>query len=109
MPLDEKQANSITSAVWLVGIGYLIWSGDWWPGILFLIGIAAIAQAFVEGRGRASWHAGLGLLGFGAWVLSGFNIFVLFVLLAAGGLAEAFLVPSSGKPAPDPELIDDRL
>lgn len=109
MLLNDKQANAITSAIWLVGIGLLLWTGYWWPGIMFLIGTAAIAQGFVQGRGRMSCHAGLTTLGIGAWAVSGYNIFVLFLLIALGGLAEAFIVPSINKPAPDPELIDDRL
>jgi hypothetical protein len=91
--LTNKQAGAITSAVWLVGIGVLIVTGWWWPGIMFLIGIAAIIQGFVAGRGWYAFQGGLWTLGIGVWALFGYNILVLFCLIALSGLLGAFVRP----------------
>lgn len=106
--LNHRQANAITSAVWLVGIGLLIVTGWWWPGIMFLIGLSAIAQGFVGGHDWYALNGGLWSIGIGVWAATSYNILVLFVLIALSGLAGAFLKPpfSGRKPLPDPALDD---
>ena len=47
MRLTTQQANAITGAVWLVGLGILLVTGFWWPGILFLVGVGSVAQGLV--------------------------------------------------------------
>ncbi len=106
MKLSNQQAAAISSAVWLVGTGVLIVTGWWWPGIMFLIGIAAIVQGFVAGRGWYAFQGGLWSLGIGVWAVFGFNILVLFCLIALSGLLAAFAKPPmlAGKQATDTSL-----
>ncbi len=108
MKLTSEQAGAITSAVWLVGLGILITTGYWWPGILFLIGAGSIAQGFVEGRGWYSFQGSLWLIGIGFLFLFHFTILALFILIAISGLVGAFCKPSpfDKKPKPDPSLDD---
>ena len=72
------------------------------------IGVGSIAQAFVAGRGWYSLQCGVWTIGFGCWALTGFNILVLFILIALSGLFGAFAKPSpfGEKPKPDPSLDD---
>jgi hypothetical protein len=109
--LTSEQANAITSAVWLVGLGILISTGWWWPGILFVIGAGSIAQGFVDGRGWYSLQSGLWTIGFGIWALVGFGygLLFLFTMIALSGLFGAFFKPSpfEKKPKADQSLVDD--
>lgn len=56
---DEKEGRDLTgvygavqSAIWLVGLAVLFWSGWWWPGILVLVAISGITQALLQGMAR---------------------------------------------------------
>lgn len=42
--MDRK---SIQSGIWLIGIGILLLTGYWWPGILILIGLSMLANAMI--------------------------------------------------------------
>lgn len=45
----SSRAQEIQSAIWLIGLGILFFTGRWWPGILIVIGVSAIAGAVVRG------------------------------------------------------------
>lgn len=38
---------AVHSAIWLVGLAILFWTGWWFPGILVLIAISGVAQALL--------------------------------------------------------------
>lgn len=42
--MDRK---SVQSGIWLIGIGILLLTGYWWPGILILIGLSMLANAMI--------------------------------------------------------------
>lgn len=42
--MDRK---SVQSGIWLIGIGVLLLTGYWWPGILILIGLSMLANAMI--------------------------------------------------------------
>ena len=47
---DEKLPphwEKIHGAIWLIGLAYLFWSGNIFPGILVLVAISGIAQALI--------------------------------------------------------------
>lgn len=48
---DEKELGglygAVQGAIWLLGIGLLIWTGWWIPGIFILIAISGITQALL--------------------------------------------------------------
>lgn len=67
-----KRGNDQTFAgIFLIGLAILFITNYWWPGIMFVIGIAMIARTVSEGR---AWNAdrnalvviGIGLV-FAAW------------------------------------------
>ncbi len=41
--------RSISSAVWLIGLGILFLWGHWWPGILILVGLSLVLEAVWQG------------------------------------------------------------
>jgi hypothetical protein len=90
-----ERANAVTGGIWLVGLGVLFATGDWWPGILFLVGVTAIVEGSARGAGWQSIHGGLWLLLFACWALMDFNFAVLFV--AAGVYA---IIAALAKPSP---------
>ncbi len=47
----NKHADSsqnLQGAIWLIGLGILWLTGQWWPGILILIGLSMVAKSFVR-------------------------------------------------------------
>jgi hypothetical protein len=38
---------AVQSAIWLIGLALLFWSGWWFPGILVLIAVSGITQALL--------------------------------------------------------------
>jgi hypothetical protein len=86
----------------------LLYTGEFWPGILFVIGAAAIVEGLVKGRGWYALQAGAWMIGLGIWALMEFRIWFLFVMLGISVLMGAFVPPPMlmKKPAPagDPEL-----
>ncbi|HLF87830.1 MAG TPA: hypothetical protein VI451_02710 [Anaerolineales bacterium] len=55
------QRSNLQTGIWLIGIGILALTGFWWPGIMFVIGISALANGSIQG---AIWLFGIGIL---AW------------------------------------------
>lgn len=41
-------SKSIRSAVWTIGMGYLFFTGNWWPGILYLVGISTLVEVALK-------------------------------------------------------------
>lgn len=42
-------AAEVQSAIWLIGLGILFFTGWWWPGILIVIGVSMVAGALARG------------------------------------------------------------
>ncbi|MCX6049308.1 MAG: hypothetical protein NT075_29755 [Chloroflexi bacterium] len=40
--------EKVQSAIWLIGLAILAWRGWWWPGILVLVAISGLTQAFLS-------------------------------------------------------------
>jgi hypothetical protein len=102
MYLDQSRASAIIGAIWLFGLAALFYTGYWWPGIMFVIGLAAIVEGLVHGHGWYALQGGLWAIGIGAWALFDFSLAVLFVLLGISVLLGAFVRPPmlQKKPAP---------
>ena len=49
--------GAIQSAIWLIGLAILAWQGWWWPGILILVAISGITQAFLQNQARREEEA----------------------------------------------------
>jgi hypothetical protein len=105
MALNEEKAHAITGAVWLFGLAALFFTGRWWPGIMFVIGVSAISEGLVQGRGWYALQGGAWLIGIGVWALMHFQLWFLFVMLGISVLLGAFVPPPmlAKKPRPQHE------
>lgn len=45
--------------VWLLGLAFLFWTGWWWPGVLFIVGISAIVGALARPIMAGMFGAGM--------------------------------------------------
>jgi hypothetical protein len=103
---DEARAGKISTAIWLLGLAALFYTGRWWPGIMFVIGVSSFVQFMLQGRG--GWYAMEGSVwsfGIGIWALMNYSMAALFGLLGISILLGAIYRPS---PHAKPE-VDNRL
>jgi hypothetical protein len=91
---NSQRANAVTGGIWLIGLGVLMATRFWFPGILFLAGITAIIQGSAHGAGWQPVHGGLWLLIIGAWAMMRFSVVVLFVGLGVYVIIAALMKPS---------------
>jgi hypothetical protein len=79
---SRRNANQVSSGVFLIGLALLIANIlPWWPGIMYVIGAAAIAQGLAEGRGWYALQGGLWTIGIGLLFTFHFSLPLLFILL----------------------------
>lgn len=82
--MNRTNADQLSGGVFFIGLALLFLTGWWWPGIMFVIGATALAQAMAEGR---RWYAAQGALwaiGIGIVFFFGFSLPLLFLLIGAG-------------------------
>lgn len=91
---NAERANAVTGGIWMIGLGVLIATGFWWPGILFLVGITAIVEGSARGGGWQPIHGGLWMLLFACWAMMRFNITVLFVAMGVYAIIAAMITPN---------------
>ena len=46
----KKQASAISGGIFLICLGILIFTGWWWPGIMFAIGLSSGAELIFRGQ-----------------------------------------------------------
>ena len=46
---SRKKAHALSTALFLVGIGVLIFTGNWWPGIMLAVGLPIALRQFLLG------------------------------------------------------------
>ena len=46
--------GNITAAIWLIGLGILALTDQWWPGILILVGLSMVINAVLPATEEAS-------------------------------------------------------
>jgi hypothetical protein len=101
MHLTNQRARQFSVGVWWIGLGILLYTRMWWPGILFLIGAGSIVQGLVEGRGWYAFQGGIWLIAIGFWAIYDFNIALFFVALGISMVVMAFVRPPGfAKPKP---------
>ena len=82
--MTEKRSNEIFGGTFLIGLAVLFLLNWWWPGIMFVIGIALLVRAVAEGRNWMSERGGLVCLGIGVvFTFFSFNWWPL-ILIAIG-------------------------
>jgi len=47
---NKKQASAISGGIFLIGLGILLFTGWWWPGILLVIGLSGGAELIFRGQ-----------------------------------------------------------
>lgn len=93
--MNQQRSNQIFGGVFLIGLAVLSMINWWWPGILFVIGIALMARSIAEGRNWTEERAGIVALAVGIVfaltdVLSIFSFNWLPLVLIALGLFMLF-------------------
>ena len=91
----SQRANTVTAGIWLIGIGVLMATRFWFPGILLLVGITAIVQGAGRRSGWQSIHSGLWLMLIAAWAMMRFSMSVFFVALGVYVIIAALMRPGS--------------
>lgn len=46
----KKQASAVSGGIFLISLGILIFTGWWWPGIMFAIGLSSGAELVFRGK-----------------------------------------------------------
>jgi len=46
----RKQASAISGGIFLIGLGVLLFTNWWWPGIMVVIGLAGCAELVFRGQ-----------------------------------------------------------
>jgi hypothetical protein len=46
----RSQASAVSGGIFLIGLGVLIFTGWWWPGILVVIGLSGGAELIFRGK-----------------------------------------------------------
>jgi hypothetical protein len=101
------RADQMTVGVWLIGLGILLATGEWWPGVLFVLGASAIVRGLAEGRSWQSLRGASWIIGIGLWFALGIDPAVLLVVLGIGVLLTAFNRPSfAGKTPVDRDPLE---
>jgi hypothetical protein len=89
----SAQRGGIGGGVFLVGLGMLLLTGWWWPGILVVIGAAIAADRMLEGHFTSAVVVLAIFVGIpvGIAILSSIDIpwtlLIAFVLIVLGGAA----------------------
>ena len=91
--LRSERANQITGATWMIGLGILLITGYWFPGIFFVIGAGMLVQSLVDGRGWYSAQGAWWMIALGVWFMLGAGVGTLFILIGISLLIGAILRP----------------
>lgn len=63
--MNEKRGNEVFGGIFLIGLAILFLIQWWWPGIMYVIGVALLARAVSQGRPWLDERAGLMALAIG--------------------------------------------
>jgi hypothetical protein len=98
---SRKKAQALSTALFLVGIGVLIFTENWWPGIMLAVGLPLALRQYLLGR---SYDMCISLLVFiGTYITVEFDISwriflpILFTIGAIYILAREFMEPDEEK------------
>ncbi len=63
--ISKERSDQVFGGVFLIGLAILFLTSYWWPGLLFVLGIAMLAQTYTQGKALTSNTRALILLGLG--------------------------------------------
>lgn len=82
----KRKAEVISNGVFLILLGFLFYTGKWWPGILFALGLTCAIRQFLTGR-RLNFFLTVVAIGvLGIMTLAGhvFSAFFPLLFITAG-------------------------
>lgn len=107
----KRKADTISNGVFLILLGFLFYTGQWWPGILFALGLTFAIRQYLTGR-RLDFFVTVVIIGIlGAITLAG-HVFSMFfpLLFVAAGLylitKETLLFKGSSKESASQDVKD---
>ncbi len=53
--VSDKKASAAYLSLFLIGIGILIWSSYWWPGVAIVLSVSLALRQFLVGRRSDMW------------------------------------------------------
>jgi hypothetical protein len=83
---SKERADQVSGGVFLIGLAVLFMTGFWWPGIMFVIGLSAIARGVAEGQEWYNVPGGLWMIGIGLLFWFGFSWPLLLIFIGASML-----------------------
>ena len=82
-----SKADQISWGVFLIGLGLMFAKViPWWPGIMFVGGLASIAAGLAQGKRGYALMGGIWLIGLGLFFSVGFSWPLLLVIIGASML-----------------------
>lgn len=109
METIEKRADNLSTAVWLIGIGILIASQRFFPGIIFVAVAASLVKGVAEGKSWEDQAWVVWALGFGFWFMFGFKLWALLVTVGIGLFVSALASPVFRNQAVAKPYVDNYL
>jgi len=101
MNVRSEQHQAILGGIWLIGIGVLFATRFWWPGMMFLIGITAVVEGWLNRQTWYGFQGGFWAFFIGVWALTRFSLVFLLVGLGISSIAGALIKPNPfTKPKP---------
>lgn len=79
--LPKARVDLLAGGVFLIGLGVLLLTGYWWPGILFVIGATSLVRGLAEGQAWYSVQGALWMIGLGVVFALGFSLPLLLILI----------------------------
>ncbi len=80
-----ERNEQISVGVFLIGLAMLFITGFWWPGILLVMGAAALAKGAMGSEHGEHW-GGLWLIGLGLFFVVGFRWELLLIFVGVSML-----------------------
>lgn len=108
MLMSKKKADAISNGVFLIGLGILIYSEAWWPGILVALWATLAVRQYFTGRIYDLFLTTIFLWGLFVVVLLKLNWAVIIpVLLILGGIHLIFREYCVAEGIEDEDVIEE--
>jgi predicted membrane protein len=83
---SKKTAKLLSLALFLVGLAILTYLGNWWPGIMLVIGLPLAFREYLLGRRYDMWITLFVFIGVFTSVFFSWSRYLLPVLFTIGGI-----------------------